>query len=77
MARPKSSEKAKGVGGPNEGEGNKTADRAYRKGTEAFIKSGRVDKQAHKAAEAVDGDEGKALREAEEKGRRGDPKSRG
>ena len=37
---------------PNEGEGNKTADREYRKGTEAFVKSGRVEEQAQKAAEA-------------------------
>ena len=50
---------------PNEGEGNKTADREYRKGTEAFVKSGRVEKQAQKAAEALDSDEGKELREAE------------
>ena len=38
---------------PNEGEGNKTADREYRKGTEAFVKSGRVEEQAQKAAEAL------------------------
>jgi hypothetical protein len=58
---------------PNEGEGNKTADREYRKGTEAFVKSGRVDEQAQKAAEALDSDEGKELRQAEEKGRKGKP----
>jgi hypothetical protein len=60
---------------PNEGEGNKTADREYRKGTEAFVKSGRVEEQAQKAAEALDSDEGKELREAEEKGRKGKPVS--
>jgi hypothetical protein len=58
---------------PNEGEGNKTADREYRKGTEAFVKSGRVAEQAQKAAEALDGAEGKALRDAEEKARKGKP----
>jgi hypothetical protein len=56
---------------PNEGEGNKTADREYRKGTEAFVQSGRVEEQAKKAAEALDSDEGKELRQAEEKGRKG------
>jgi hypothetical protein len=60
---------------PNEGEGNKTVDREYRKGTEAFVKSGRVEEQAHKAAEALDSDEGKELREAEERGRKGKPES--
>jgi hypothetical protein len=59
----------------NEGEGNKTADREYRKGTEAFVKSGRVEEQAQKAAEALDSDEGKELREAEETGRKGKPES--
>jgi hypothetical protein len=61
---------------PNEGEGNKTADREYRKGTEEFAKSGRVEDQARKAAEALDGDEGEELREAEEKGRKGNPASK-
>ena len=60
---------------PTEGEGNKTADREYRKGTEAFVKSGRVEEQAQKAAEALDSEEGKELREAEEKGRKGKPES--
>jgi hypothetical protein len=59
---------------PNEGEGNKTADREYRKGTEEFVKSGRVAAQAQNAAEALDGAEGKQLRDAEEKGRAGKPK---
>lgn len=61
---------------PNEGEGNKTADREYRKATEEFAKSGRVEEQARKAAEALDGDEGEGLLEAEEKGRKGNPASK-
>jgi len=61
---------------PNEGEGNKTADRTYRKGTEEFVRSGRVEKQARKAAEALDGDEGPELRKAEDKGRRGNPRTK-
>jgi hypothetical protein len=60
---------------PNEGEGNKTADREYRKGTEEFAKSGRVEEQARKAAEALDGAEGEELRKAEERGRKGKPRS--
>jgi hypothetical protein len=56
---------------PNEGEGNKSADRRYRKATEDFVKSGRVSDQAQKAAEDLDSPRGDELREAEEKGRRG------
>jgi hypothetical protein len=44
-ANPKAQEKSENrkaeTPWPNEGEGNKTADREYREGTEAFIKSGR------------------------------------
>ena len=60
---------------PNEGEGNKTADREYRKGTEEFAKSGRVQEQAQKAADAFDDAEGDELRQAEEAGRQGRPRS--
>jgi hypothetical protein len=60
----------------NEGEGNKTADREYREETEDFVKSGRVQQQAQKAAEALDGTEAEELREAEQKGRQGRPKTR-
>lgn len=60
---------------PNEGEGNRTADREYRKGTEEFAKSGRVQEQAQKAADALDGAEGDELRQAEEAGRQGRPRS--
>ena len=61
---------------PNEGEGNKSADRAYRKGTEDFAKSGRVEEQARKAAEALEGEEGRELRQAEDEGRRGKPRTK-
>lgn len=60
---------------PNEGEGNKSADRTYRKATETFVKSGRVPGEAQKAADALEGPEGEELREAERKGRKGHPKS--
>ena len=55
---------------PNEGEGNKTADRQYREATTAFVKSGQVTKQAEKAADALEGPEGKELRQAEDEGRK-------
>jgi hypothetical protein len=58
---------------PNEGEGNKSADRAYRKATERFVRSGRVPGEARKAADALEGPEGEDLREAERKGRKGQP----
>jgi hypothetical protein len=61
---------------PNEGEGSKSADRAYRKGTEEFVKSGHVEEQARKAAEALDSKEGQELRKAENKGRRGKPRTK-
>ncbi len=53
----------------NEGEGNRTADRNYRKRTAEFIKSGKVAGAARAAAKALEGSEGKALRRAEEKGK--------
>ena len=53
----------------NEGEGNRTADREYRDGAKAFVRSGQVDARAKEAAAAVDGPEGPALRKAEEKAR--------
>ena len=54
---------------PNEGEGNKTAARAYNKEAERFAKSGKVAKKAREAQQAVDGAEGKALARAEAEGK--------
>jgi hypothetical protein len=56
-------------GQKNEGEGNRTAAREYNKDTAAFTKSGKVDQKAHEAETALDGAEGKALRDAEAKGK--------
>jgi hypothetical protein len=53
------------------GEGNVEADRRYRAGVTATVKSGKVEELAEEAREAIDGDEGKALREAEKKGKEG------
>jgi hypothetical protein len=55
---------------PNEGEGSKTATKAYNKGVQDFEKTGKVEEQARAAAEAVDGPEGESLRQAEEEGKR-------
>ncbi len=55
--------------GKNEGEGSRSADRAYRKDTEEFIESGKVDKAADKARKAVEGKEKDELHRAEEKGK--------
>lgn len=54
----------------NEGEGNKSADRAYRKSTEKFVKSGKVQDAAEDARQAVEGDERKELKEAEKAGQK-------
>jgi hypothetical protein len=51
-------------------------DRAYRKGTEEFVKSGHMEEQARKAAEALDSKEGRELRNAEDKGRSGKPRTK-
>ena len=53
----------------NEGEGNRTAARIYNKGVQDFIKSGQVDQKAREAANAVDGPEGRELRQAEDAGK--------
>ena len=60
----------KNEGAPkNEGEGNRTAAREYNKATEAFAKSGKVDKAAHDAERAVEGSEGAELSHAEQEGK--------
>jgi hypothetical protein len=55
--------------GPNQGEGNRTAARAYNRKAKAFAESGKVERQARKAKADLDGPEGAALREAEAVGR--------
>ena len=53
----------------NEGEGNRTAARAYNKGVQDFMKTGQVEKKAREAADALDGPEATELRQAEETGK--------
>lgn len=63
MARP-SATSAK-----NEGEGSRSAARAYNKGLRAHIAAGKVGPAAAKAKRAVDSKEGASLRTAEAKGK--------
>ena len=53
----------------NEGEGNRTAARAYNKGVRDFKKTGQVEKKAREAADALDGPEATELHQAEEAGK--------
>lgn len=54
----------------NEGEGNKTAARAYNKAATEFAKSGQVKKAASKAKDSLSGSEGKSLKAAEAAGKK-------
>ncbi len=58
----------KSSGQKNEGEGNKTAARHYNANTEKFVKAGKVAAAAKAAEKAIDGPEGKSLRQAEKEG---------
>jgi hypothetical protein len=53
----------------NEGEGNRTAAKAYNKGVQDFEKTGQVEKKAREAADALDGPEAAELKKAEEIGK--------
>ena len=59
------------TGLPNEGEGSRSAARAYdEKVTRAARDAQHMKEAAEKAAKALEGEEAEALREAEEKGKR-------
>jgi hypothetical protein len=49
-----------------QGEGNYDAARRYRKAQEDFARSGKVDKAAHEAEDAIEGPEGAELERARE-----------
>lgn len=53
----------------NQGEGNREAARQYNKNAEETAKSGSVQKKAEQARQAVEGDAGDKLQEAEEAGK--------
>lgn len=52
----------------NEGEGNRTAAREYNKDVQEFARSGKVEKSAEKARDAVEGEERESLKRAEKEG---------
>lgn len=54
------------------GEGNYDASRRYREGVQQSVEKGNAGELAEKAKKALEGDEGSDLREAEEKGKRGE-----
>jgi hypothetical protein len=58
----------------NEGEGNRTAARVYNRATKEFARSGKVEKQAELAKQALDGPQHSELERAEQAGK---SKSRG
>ena len=60
-----------------EGEGSYSGTEEYNKRTADFIKKGKVDKAAKEAEQAMDSDEADALKNAEEKGKAGDPRGMG
>lgn len=57
-----------------EGEGSYSGTRDYNDRTADFIKKGKVDKAAKDAVEAVDSPEAAQLKQAEDKGKAGDPR---
>lgn len=54
----------------NEGEGSRSAARAYNEAQKRFVGSGKVEEKAKEAEAAVEGKEGDTLREAELIGKR-------
>jgi hypothetical protein len=54
----------------NEGEGSRTAARQYNQDQQKFVRSGKVEEKAKEARDAVQGAEGKELRDAELIGKR-------
>ena len=57
-----------------EGEGSYSGTKDYNDRTEKFIKDGKVDKAAKDAVKAMDTPEAAQLKQAEDKGKAGDPR---
>ena len=57
-----------------EGEGSYSGTKDYNDRTEKFIKDGKVDKAAKDAVKSMDSPEAAQLKQAEEKGKAGDPR---
>ena len=66
---PRRKKKSEGSSGPNEGEGNRTAARAFNADERKFVDSGQVEQKAREAEHAFEGAEGDQLRRAEELGK--------
>lgn len=66
MSTPKSTTQP----GKNEGEGNRTADRNYREGVKQHLETHDVEAEAEEARDAVEGEEGRSLKKAEEAAKR-------
>ena len=56
--------------GPNEGEGSQTGARQYNEATREFVKSGKVQPAADKAARDITGPDADSLKQAEAEGKR-------
>lgn len=63
--------------GKIEGEGSYSATADYNKRTADYLKKGNVDSAAREAKQALDSDEAAVLKDAEAKGKAGDPKGQG
>jgi hypothetical protein len=57
-----------------EGEGSYSGTKDYNDRTDRFIKSGKVEQAARDAAKAIDSPEAAELKQAEDKGKAGDPR---
>jgi hypothetical protein len=57
-----------------EGEGSYSGTKDYNDRTEKFIKDGKVDKAAKDAVKSMDSPEAAQLKQAEDKGKAGDPR---
>jgi hypothetical protein len=64
-----STEKKRDQQGDVIGEGNYDASKRYREGLEKSVREGKTEELGEKAKKALEGGEGKDLREAEEKGK--------
>jgi hypothetical protein len=69
-------EPKKDAQGDTTGEGNYDASRRYREGLEQSVKKGNASELGDKAKKALEGEEGDALRKAEEQAKRGEPQKR-
>jgi hypothetical protein len=68
-ARASTQDETGGSSQANEGEGNRTATRAYNRKAKQFAETGPVERQARKAKADLDGPQGAELREAERIGK--------